>query len=461
MYERPTLVTEGIIRLKRNLTKKPPLRLPTQYLESHPFIRSGLANDAFLELPQHSFHDNELNGPPAPQDIERSIAPPDGVKNADKPFIKGLVEKTEWKPIPFIRKDYKSPTSFGYGIEETLAATEQTEEFKHVFRSLESEIGKYMVGHEHLIRSVLIAIFAEGHVIIEGFPGTGKTQLINTIADAIDLTFRRISFAPDLVPQDITGSEILIENKDTGERIFKFREGPVFTNLLLADEINRGHPRVHSALLEAMQERKVTFSNVEHPLPRPFFVLATMNPLEQDATYALPEAQQDRFLFKLLANYTNPAEDMEILNRTTGAQIPIVKNVCDGETVMRLSRLAREVPIAKPVQAYAIRLVHATRPNGDYLPVSDIAKACIRVGASPRAEQAMVIAGKVRALAEGRLNVSFEDIDKVASDVLRHRLIFTFDAQELHPDSIIHAIMNSVNPYDNYDPAIFELNKKE
>ncbi|MBI4084682.1 MAG: MoxR family ATPase [Candidatus Levybacteria bacterium] len=326
---------------------------------------------------------------------------------------------------------------------------------------MENEIGKYIVGHEDVIRKVLIAIIAEGHVIIEGMPGTGKTQLVNTIADAINLTFRRISFAPDIMPADITGCDVLIEDRDTGKRTKEFQEGPIFTNLLLADEINRGHPRVHSALLEAMQERKVTYSNLVHLLPRPFFVLATMNPLEQDAVYALPEAQQDRFLFKLLVDYTKPADDMEILNRTTGEQIPIVENVCDGETIIRMSRLARKVPIAKCVQAYTIRLTHATRPNGIYLPVPDVTKQLVRVGASPRAEQAMVLAGKIRALAEGRLNVSFEDIQADAPDVLRHRLIFNLEGEHYPPDDIIKAIMEHVSPYERYDPEIFDKEKKE
>src|SRR6516162_7446012 len=292
---------------------------------------------------------------------------------------------------------------------------------------LQEEIGKVIIGQEEIVSAALYALFARGHCLLVGVPGLAKTLLVHSLARSLELTFSRIQFTPDLMPSDITGTEILEEDTATGHRRFVFVRGPVFTQMLLADEINRTPPKTQAALLEAMQEKTVTVAGKMYKLEEPFFVLATQNPIEQEGTYPLPEAQLDRFLFKLMVNYSGREEMATILERTTRSEWPQPAKVMDGQEIRQWQQLVREVLVAPPVQDYAIRLVLATHPQGEFA-VSDTNKF-IRFGASPRAGQALVLAGKVRALLEGRYNVSFEDIRRVYFPALRHRILLNFEAQ--------------------------------
>jgi MoxR-like ATPase len=289
---------------------------------------------------------------------------------------------------------------------------------------LEAELHHLIVGQDHLVRDTLVALLAGGHVLIEGVPGLGKTALVRAIGRALDLRFSRIQFTPDLMPADITGTTVIQEHD--GQRQFTFQPGPVFANLVLADEINRATPKTQSALLEAMQERTVTTGGATRDLPDPFFVLATQNPIELEGTYPLPEAQLDRFLVKLLVPFPSAAELAEIVRRTTGPSSPRLEAVADAQRVRAVIALAREVPIADHVLDYAVRLVAATHPERTALP--EIRDA-VRFGASPRAAQGLVQTAKVRALLAGRYNVAFEDITAGAAAVLRHRLFLTFEAE--------------------------------
>lgn len=316
-------------------------------------------------------------------------------------------------------------------------------DFRGHARRIEDEIGKVIVGQEEILRDVLIAVVAGGHVLLEGVPGLGKTMLVRTLSEALDLNFSRIQFTPDLMPADITGTNILVEDQD-GRRRFAFQQGPVFANLILADEINRATPKTQSALLEAMQEKTVTVASVVHPLAEPFFVLATQNPLEMEGTYPLPEAQLDRFFFKLIVRYPSAEEMTEILRRTTTGASHHAGKTADGPTIESMGRLARQVPIASHVSNYVVRLVLATHPdNAEAVP---IVKRYVRYGASPRGAQAIVLAAKIRALIEGRLNVAFEDVRTVAVPALRHRIILNFEAEAggVLPDSVLNGILGDV-----------------
>ena len=308
---------------------------------------------------------------------------------------------------------------------------------------LREEIGKVIVGHREIVDGVLTCLFVGGHALLEGVPGLGKTLLVRTLSQALDLAFNRIQFTPDLMPSDIMGTNIITETPD-GQRVFSFQPGPLFAQIVLADEINRATPKTQSALLEAMQEHSVTIGGTVHRLQEPFFVMATQNPIEQEGTYPLPEAQLDRFFFKLLVNYSGREEMALILDRTTRGDWPKAEKVMDGAEIQRWQQLVREVLVAPPVQDYAIRLVLATHPQGEF--AVDATNRYIRVGASPRGAQALVLASKVRALLEARYNVSFEDIRSVYLPALRHRILLNFEAQaeNIAPDTVLAQILNEV-----------------
>ena len=306
----------------------------------------------------------------------------------------------------------------------------------------EEEISKGIIGQKDTIRNVLIAIFAEGNVLLEGMPGMGKTQLVKTIGKVLDLNFSRIQFTPDLMPADVVGTNIVVKENDN--TVFKFEKGPVFTNLLLADEINRATPKTQSALLEAMGEKTVTVGKTTYEMPKPFMVLATQNPIEQEGTYPLPEAQLDRFLFKLNVEFPTLDELKEIMDLTLTNKSLELTNVLEGNEILELRNIIKEIKIAEPVKEYALKLILATHPeleNG-----ADIAKRYVEVGAGPRAAQGIIAGAKVRAVMEGRLNVSFEDIKELAYPVLRHRIILNFDAitEGLNEEAIISKILEDL-----------------
>lgn len=299
-------------------------------------------------------------------------------------------------------------------------------EYRAVVARIEEEVSTVMVGQSAIVRDVLICLIGGGHALLEGVPGLGKTMLVRTLAEVLDLDFSRIQFTPDLMPADITGTNILLEDQ-AGDRQFAFQPGPVFANLVLADEINRATPKTQSALLEAMAERTVTIANTMHPLEEPFFVLATQNPLEMEGTYPLPEAQLDRFFFKLVVPYPNADELTEIVRRTTAPAPPAASVVADGATIRQMGQLAREVPISSAVTDYVVRLTLSTHPEGESPP--EVVRRYVRYGVSPRGAQAIVLGSKIRALIEGRLNVAYDDVRAVAAPALRHRLILNFDAE--------------------------------
>jgi MoxR-like ATPase len=315
--------------------------------------------------------------------------------------------------------------------------------FRDRYGALRAEIGKVIVGHEAIVDSTLVALFAGGHVLLEGVPGLGKTLLVRTLSEVLDLSFNRIQFTPDLMPADILGTNIVMEVAG-GRREFQFQRGPIFAHLVLADEINRATPKTQSALLEAMQEHQVTAGGELRKLVEPFFVMATQNPIDQEGTYPLPEAQLDRFFFKVLVGYPSAEELTEVLNRTTTRAVAQVEKVLERETLMELMALVREVPVASHVKDYAVRLVLATHPRTDT--AAPIATQYLRFGSSPRGGQTLLLAGKVRALAEGRFNVSFDDIEAVAAPALRHRLILNFEAEAegITTDHIISQILKDV-----------------
>jgi len=321
---------------------------------------------------------------------------------------------------------------------------EQIGTFRERYQQIVTEIGKAMVGQHEIIEGTLTAMLAGGHVLLEGVPGLGKTLLVKTLSQVMDLPFQRIQFTPDLMPADIVGTNIVSESPTGGGRAFVFQKGPIFANLILADEINRATPKTQSALLEAMQERRVTAGGHTRDLPQPFFVLATQNPIEMEGTYPLPEAQIDRFYFKVLVEYPSPEEFSEILNRTTGAAVPEPQKVVNGEQILQMQQLAREVPIADHVQDYAIRLVMATHAGTPH--AVDAADRFLRFGSSPRGAQTLVMGAKIRALLRDRYNVSFDDIAAVAMPALRHRLILNFEAQAegITADQVLSEILAAV-----------------
>jgi len=316
------------------------------------------------------------------------------------------------------------------------------EAFAERAQAIEREVGKVIVGQRELVRQTLTGLLANSHVLLEGVPGLGKTMLVRTIADVIDCSFNRIQFTPDLMPADITGTNILVE--EGGQRVFKFQPGPVFANLVLADEINRATPKTQSSLLEAMQEHQVTVARQRYKLDPPFFVLATQNPLEMEGTYPLPEAQLDRFIFKVMVPFPSEDDLVAIMDRTTGAEAATASKVCTAAEIVEMQRLARAVPIAPHVTAYAVSILAATHPDQGRAP--GIVRDYVRYGGSPRGAQALVTAGKIYALLDGRFNVSTDDIRAVAMPALRHRIILNFEgeAEGITSESTIRAILDAV-----------------
>jgi MoxR-like ATPase len=316
------------------------------------------------------------------------------------------------------------------------------EQFRRMASQIESEVGKVIVGQADVVRHVLTSILAGGHVLLEGVPGLGKTMLIRTLAQALDLKFSRIQFTPDLMPADILGTEILADQD--GRREFRFRPGPLFANLVLADEINRATPKTQSALLEAMQEHSVTVAERTYTLEEPFFVLATQNPLEMEGTYPLPEAQLDRFFFKVNVPLPDVSELVEIFERTTGKETPAATSAATGADIVQMRELARTVPIASHVREYIASLILATHPESEN--ASPLVKKYVRYGSSPRGGQALVLGAKVTALLAGRYNVAFEDVHAVATAALRHRLILNFDglAEGIRTDDVIAELVKAV-----------------
>ncbi len=330
-------------------------------------------------------------------------------------------------------------------MSETLAESMEarSEEFRSAYGRVKAEIARVIVGHDEIVHGVLTCLFIGGHALLEGVPGLGKTLLVRTLADAVDLNFNRIQFTPDLMPADIIGTNVVMEGPD-GRRVFEFQPGPIFSQIVLADEINRATPKTQSALLEAMQEHSVTVGGTIHRLQEPFFVMATQNPIEQEGTYPLPEAQLDRFLLKLVVGYSTREELATILDRTTRGERPSAQKVMDGPTLLKFQALVRDVIIAPHVQDYAIRMALATHPKGPFAP--DVTNQYVRWGSSPRGAQTLVLAAKVRALLDGRYNVSFEDLRRVYLPALRHRILLNFEAQAegIDPDEVLLKILGAV-----------------
>lgn len=316
------------------------------------------------------------------------------------------------------------------------------DEFRRRSAAIENEVAKVIVGQADVVRLVLVSILAGGHVLLEGVPGLGKTILIRTLSQVLELKFARIQFTPDLMPADIVGTEILVDQD--GQREFRFQPGPVFANLVLADEINRATPKTQSALLEAMQEHSVTVAEQTYRLDEPFFVMATQNPLEMEGTYPLPEAQLDRFLFKVNVKFPSPAELVRILDQTTGGINPILQAAATGSDILAMRDLARQVPVATHVSEYVARLVVATHPESPEAP--PLVRQFVRYGASPRGGQAILLGAKVTALLDGRYNVAFEDLQAVAVSALRHRLLLNFEglAEGIRTDDILTQLLGSL-----------------
>ena len=324
--------------------------------------------------------------------------------------------------------------------ETSTSIQEQAEAFRQRYHAVFEQIGRVIVGHEEIVHGVLTCLFVGGHALIEGVPGLGKTLLVRTLADTLSLDFNRIQFTPDLMPADILGTNMVMETPD-GRRVFEFQRGPIFTQICLADEINRATPKTQSALLETMQEGTVTVGGVRYELKQPFFVMATQNPIEQEGTYPLPEAQLDRFFFKLVVGYSSRDDLATIVDRTTAGTSIVVEPVMDGEEIGRWQQLVREVILADHVRDYLVRLVLATHPEGPF--AVPITNQFLRWGSSPRGAQTLALASKVRALLEGRYNVSFEDIRRVYLPAMRHRVILNFEAQAegIEPDAILLEIL--------------------
>lgn len=309
------------------------------------------------------------------------------------------------------------------------------------YQELKQEIGKVIIGQDDVVEKLLIALFCKGHTLLVGVPGLAKTLLISTISEALDLSFSRIQFTPDLMPSDIVGTEILEIDEDTNKKYFKFIKGPIFGNIILADEINRTPPKTQAALLEAMQEKRVTIAGDVHLLEPPFFVLATQNPIEQEGTYPLPEAQLDRFMFNIKVDYPTIEEEIEIVKRTTSNETPTVNQVLSREEIIEFQKLVREVPVTDNVVSYAVNLVNKTRISTPH--ASDEIKELITWGAGPRASQYLMLAAKALSLLKGKYSPDIEDVNEVAFSVLRHRIVpsFTAEAEGITPEDIIRKLM--------------------
>ncbi len=323
--------------------------------------------------------------------------------------------------------------------------TMAVERVSQLAQAIEQEVARVIVGQHEVVRQVLVSLLAGGHALLEGVPGLGKTVLVKTLGQALELKFARVQFTPDLMPADIVGTDVLTED-DSGRRGFAFRQGPVFTNLLLADEINRATPKTQSALLEAMQERTVTVGDATRTLPHPFFVLATQNPVEMEGTYPLPEAQLDRFLLKVQVPFPRAEDMVQILGRTTGVDNPEAGRVASGDDIRSIQKVIREVPMAEPVVRYAVALIMATHPEEATSP--ELVRRYVRFGSSPRGLQALALTAKVRALLSGRYNVAYEDLRAMAYPVLRHRVLLNFEGQAegLATDQVIAQVLEQVQP---------------
>jgi len=319
------------------------------------------------------------------------------------------------------------------------------EEYRETATAIEAQVGRVIVGQKELVRQTLVTLLAGGNALLEGVPGLGKTMLVRTLSQAVDCAFSRIQFTPDLMPADIVGTNLIVEDED-GHRQFQFEPGPIFANLVLADEINRATPKTQSAMLEAMQEHSVTVAKATRQLPAPFFVLATQNPLEMEGTYPLPEAQLDRFFFKINVPFPSADDLVEIATRTTGSKIPEAEAVADGAKISAMQELARDVPVASHVMSYAAQLLTATHPGNPNTP--EVVQQYVRYGASPRGMQALILAGKILALLDGRYNVAFDDLRDVALPALRHRLILNFEAQAegVSTDAVINEMLEVITP---------------
>jgi MoxR-like ATPase len=331
--------------------------------------------------------------------------------------------------------------------EDDLQAVRKLNE---AYRRIVAELSKVIVGQHEVIEQLLVALFARGHCLLVGVPGLAKTLMIRSLADSLSLGFNRIQFTPDLMPSDITGTEVIQEDKATGSRAFKFLRGPIFANVVLADEINRTPPKTQAALLEAMQEYQVTVGGTRHRLAEPFFVLATQNPIEQEGTYPLPEAQLDRFMFNIRVDYPNEEEEFQIVKRTTADVQPSVTATLTADDIAALSRIVRRVPIADHVTRYALQFTRLTRKEkGD---VPDFIRKYVSWGAGPRASQYLVLAAKARAVLHGRYFANCDDIRAVAPPVLRHRILTNFNAEAegIKPDDLVGRLIDTI-PFDDYD----------
>ena len=321
---------------------------------------------------------------------------------------------------------------------------EAVQRLNDAYKIIRAEMAKAIVGQEEVLEQLLMCIFARGHAILEGVPGLAKTLMVSSLAQCLELKFARIQFTPDLMPSDITGTEVIQEDRSTGLREFKFLQGPIFSNVLLADEINRTPPKTQAALLEAMQERQVTTGGNRRPMMDPFFVLATQNPIEQEGTYPLPEAQQDRFMYKIFVKYPKWDEEFDIVRLTTAVQNVVLSKVMDGATIIKLQEIIRRVPASEHIIRYAMRLVRATRIHeGD---VPEVIRDYVSWGAGPRACQYLILGGKVRSVLHGRTYVSTDDIQAVAKPVLRHRIVTNFnaDAEGFTPDMIVDKLIEII-----------------
>ncbi|MFQ5413678.1 MAG: AAA family ATPase [Phycisphaerae bacterium] len=323
------------------------------------------------------------------------------------------------------------------------AVEKATQELRHKFQKVRDEIGKAIVGHADIIDGVLTALFVGGHVLIEGVPGLGKTYLVRTLSEAVDLDFSRIQFTPDLMPADIIGTTIVAEDAATGKRAFQFQKGPLFAQIILADEINRATPKTQSAMLEAMQEHSVTVGSTCHQLKEPFFVMATQNPIEQEGTYPLPEAQLDRFMFKLVVNYSSKEDLAVIMDRTTTGYRADVHAVMTGAEIIGTQKLVRRIVMAPHVQDYAIRLAMASHPGGPF--AVEATNKYVRWGASPRAVQALTLAAKLYAMLDGRFNTSFADVQRAYLPAMRHRVLLNFEgeAEGIQTDDVLRQLLES------------------
>ncbi|MFA5779567.1 MAG: MoxR family ATPase [Elusimicrobiota bacterium] len=328
---------------------------------------------------------------------------------------------------------------------EKISDVKLVEKLVEARRAVVEQLRNVIVGQQDVLDQLLISLFAKGHCLIVGVPGLAKTLIVSTISQILNLEFSRIQFTPDLMPSDITGTEVIQENISTGERSFKFIKGPVFANIILADEINRTPPKTQSALLQAMQECKVTVAGQTYPLPNPFFVLATQNPIEQEGTYPLPEAQLDRFFFQINIDYPSVDDEKEIIRKTTGMHLSETKSMLSSKEILALQEIVRKVPVSDYVVDYVVKIVSETRPKTSSL---DFVKKWLNWGASPRASQNFILAGKSKAVLDGRYTVSVEDIKAVAYSVLRHRLIlnYTAEAEGITTEEIIKKLLENLKP---------------